>query len=360
MVNKKSNSKSLTKPSAKSKAKGVTNNGNSRGPGQRFQAPAAIGRVITTQSPSVSGSPYIGDGRTTIRHREYIGEIAGSVDFAVSSYNINPGMVGTFPWTARYPAQGYESYVFNNLCFYFESEKSSNTNGSIMLAVDYDAADAAPPNKTQLMAYHNAVRANVWMECKNTSSRQDLTKFGVQRYIRSGALSANQDIKTFDVGTLFVATQGCADTTKIGELYVEYEVVLHTPQLDISASAQWESVNISAAVSISDTVIFGTTPTYTGGLLVVASGSTLTFNQVGQYILYMTIAGTGIAAGPVVTGTATTTSVNETFNGAGTLYVGGRIVKINNVGETVILDMSAATTVTGGNYRIGAYAYSNA
>jgi hypothetical protein len=342
-------------------AKPVKRTGNANGSGTLYQAPAAIGRLVRTQAPNVSGSPYTGDGRTTIRHREYIGEVAGSVDFAVSSYSINPGLVGTFPWTARYPAQGYESYVFDNLCFYFESEKSSNTNGSVMLAIDFDAADSSPPNKTQLMAYHNAVRANVWMECKLTASKADLNKFGVQRYIRSGALSSNQDIKTFDVGNFLIATQGCADTTKIGELYVEYTVTLHTPQLDISASALWESVKITGGGTISKTAIFGTAAVNTGGLLVSASANTLTFNQVGQYLITVVLVGTVFNNTPTITGTGTSSAISTIYNTAATDLISVLRVTINNIGDTVILDYSAgSTTVTASTTRIGTYAYSNA
>lgn len=325
-----------------------------------YSAPAAQGRVNTTQRPMVSGSPYVGDGSTRIRHREFLADISGSVAFAVTSFSINPGLTSTFPWCAKYPARGYESYLADNIRFCYESEKSSNTDGSVMLAVDFDASDAAPPNKTQLMAYHNAVRSNVWLECCYEASKADLQKFGVQRYVRSGAVPSGTDIKTYDVGTLFIATQGCVDTSKIGELYIEYDVQLHTPQLDFSDSASADSVNLTGAVSVSDSSYLGTTPTYVGGLLQSSTGNTITFNQVGQFLVEANVVGTGFGANPTQTGTATVVAGVSCVNATGTLSVQSYIVTVNNRGETLILDYSGATTVTASTVRIGSYAAANA
>lgn len=193
------------------------------------EAPAAMMRVMRTGVPDVSGSPYQGDGRVRIRHREYIADVAGSVAFAATGYAINPGIATSFPWLSNL-AVNFESYLFRSLSFEYETQKSTATSGAVMLAVDFDAADAAPATKTALMTYHNAVRSAVWGECCYRSDGADLRKFGVQRYIRSAALAADLDIKTYDVGNLFVATQGEADTTAIGELYVVYDVELITPQ----------------------------------------------------------------------------------------------------------------------------------
>lgn len=164
-------------------------------------APLAVSRSMKTSMPMVSGSAYSDDGRIRVHHREYIGDVNGSVNFSVTRYAINPGLQSVFTWLAPVANQ-YESYLFRNLAFEFETQKSANTSGSIMLAVDFDASDSAPANKQQLMSYHDSVRSAVWNECCFTCDQRDLQKFGVQRYVRSGALAANLDIKTFDVGNL--------------------------------------------------------------------------------------------------------------------------------------------------------------
>jgi hypothetical protein len=202
---------------------------NAKGKEPMQEAPLALTRPVRIGVPDVSGSPYVGDGRVRVRHREYLADVAGSVAFAATGFAINPGIATSFPWLSNI-AVNFESYLFRALSFEYETQKSASTSGTIMMAVDFDAADAAPASKTALMTYHNAVRSAVWGECCYRSDMMDLRKFGVQRYVRSGALAANLDIKTYDVGNLFVATQGEADTSAIGELYVVYDVELITPQ----------------------------------------------------------------------------------------------------------------------------------
>jgi len=212
----------------KSKKKNVQKNPTPRRSKEtRVSAPASIGSKITTSSPSILSS-YSGDGRVWIRHREYIVDIAGSIAFASTGYVVNPGIAASFPWLSIIAAN-FESYRFNSLVFQFSTEKSTATSGSLMLAIDYDANDTAPTTKSIAMAYHNAVRCPVWSETKYVSDKPDLLKLP-QRYIRSTTVSGT-DLKTYDVGNLFVSTSGCADTSALGELYVIYDVELITPQL---------------------------------------------------------------------------------------------------------------------------------
>jgi len=321
-------------------------------------APVAMSRSVKIGMPDVSGSPYSGDGRVRIRHREYVQDILGSVNFGVTTLSINPGLSTLFTWLAPITTQ-FESYLFRNLSFEFETQKGANVAGTIMMAVDFDASDPAPVNKQQLMSYHDSVRSAIWNECKFTSSLQDLQKFGIQRYLRYGALAANQDVKTFDIGNLHVATQGCADTTAIGELYVVYDVELITPQTDAAAFGNMNSVKIVGAGTVNLTNVYGTVSgTITGGLPCTAVGGTLTFDKVGQYLLLCDVTGTVIISGATVTGTGTCTSIGGAINNGQTNLVYYYIVRINNVGETVILDYTGhATTVTASSTRVTAYPY---
>ncbi len=323
-------------------------------------APLAQSRIMRTGVPSVSGSAYGSDGRMRVKHREYIKDINGSVAFSASSLSINPGDSSTFPWLSVLASE-FESYLFRSLKFKFETQKSASTSGSLMLAVDFDAADSIPLNKQQLMAYHNAVRSAVWEECCYSSSKRDLEKFGVQRYVRLGSLSGNLDIKTYDVGNLIVATQGEADTSAIGELYVEYDVELITPQISNDV-ATYNSVHISSDVSTSRANPFNNA-TYVGGLQVTASGSTLTFNKVGQYLVEFDFAGTvATANAPTITGTVTSSNVlGGQFVAAGANGgISSWVVRVTDVGATMIFDCTGScNTITSSDTRISPYGYSN-
>lgn len=338
-------------PKGKKNAKG---NGNGR-----IYAPVAQTRLMKTGVPKVSGSAYTSDGRIRVQHREYIADVAGSVGFSATAYAVNPGLQGTFPWLAPISAQ-FESYLIRGLSFEFETQKSTATSGSIMMAIDYDASDAAPSNKQQLMSYHDAVRSAVWNECCFRADIRDLQKFGIQRYLRSGVLSANQDIKTFDIGNLIIATQGCADTTAIGELYVIYDIELITPQSDAPRDVLTESAKIVNSANADLSHPFGTAAaTVTGGLPCSATNGVLTFNRVGEYLLEQIVVGTVLATLPTIAGTATyTTIVDHLVNAAATYMVNSYIIKINNVGETISFDFTGhATTVSGTTCRIGSYSY---
>jgi len=327
-----------------------------------IKAPVAQTRQTMTGAPKFNQILNKSDGSTVIRHREYVQDVPGSVAFSNTQLNINPGLQALFFWLAAIAGR-YESYLFRSLKFCFETEKSASTSGTVMMAVDYDASDSAPLNKQQIMAYHGAVRSAVWAEDCFQCDLKDLRKFGIQRYIRSGVLAANQDIKTYDVGVFNIATQGCADTTAVGELYVEYELELHTPQLDPNAIALSASLRTSSSVGVTRAAPFGTSTVSTGGLSIVATAATITFNQVGQYMLLLSYVGTVVTdTAPTITGTVT----NSLLSGIAaqfhdTAALSGILayrVQCNNIGETMIFDFTAsATTITSYNARFASYAF---
>lgn len=169
----------------------------------------------------------------TITHREYITDITATGSaFLISVFNINSGLVSSFPWLAQV-ASRFESYTFERLNYIYEPMVPTSTPGSLMMAIDFDASDSAPTNKVTLMSYAGAARTSVFDTVRLLSTNIDRKKMVHERYVRSGALSPSSDIKTFDVGNLYVATVGAPAnvTTALGELYVEYTVRLRTPQI---------------------------------------------------------------------------------------------------------------------------------
>lgn len=305
---------------------------------QTIDLPATVSKRTINRRPDISGSPYSGDGRIRIRHREYITDVAGSVAFAVTGYSINPGLSTLFPWLSTI-AQNYESYLFKNLCFEYNTLKGSSTNGKTLLAVDYDAADAVPVTKQEMMVHRGAVDGPVWdPDLKHVSDIQDLEKFGKQRYIRNGAISST-DIKTYDVGNCLVGTQGCADTTAVGELYVSYDIELMTPQ-----PPQLALETITGAGSISTSSGFGSAATFTGPGFASAATSTLTFNTSGTFYVSMSNTGTAVVT-PSITGTATTTAelaaVGTALTGLVTTYY---VVAV--AGQTVIFNFTSSGAIT--------------
>jgi len=321
--------------------------GSSTRSGKIYSAPTIQGRVMRTNVPVVSGSAYSGDGRVRVRHREYIQDVAGSIGFAVTGVPINPGLAVMFPWLSRIAKQ-FESYLFRSLKFEYEPQCSSTTAGTIMLAVDYDAADPSPSSKQQLMSYHNAVRAGAWQECCYRGDSADLKKFGVQRYVRQDALAPNLDIKTYDVGNVFVGSQAEVGTAVVGELYVEYDVELITPQAGAGMpgpNCEIVCTSDALATPFANSVVTGSIE------VVVSAADTLTFQSSGTYMVVVIAEGTVFNGNAVdITGTATATNLGSSAFADGAATEGSFIHMISAVaGQTAIYDFATpvcATTFT--------------
>lgn len=324
---------------------------------QLYQAPAAFGNA-----GMVPGKPIERVGRNgsrSIRFKEFVQDISGSVGFGVSSFAVQPGVATLFAWLSG-QAGYYQEYRVKRLRFCFDTEKSSATSGKVMFAFSPDAADSAPVNKQEMLEYGQKAKGVPWVPFEfevDTSTEA----FGRSRYIRTGGLAANLDIKMYDIGILFVATQGMADTTAVGELYVEYDIELMVPVVSTAALAKAVSLQI-AGVSPSQTSVFGTAPTYAGGLDVTGTVNTLTFNRVGTYIIAMNIGGTGLATSMVPVVSSSTATVTRQFGvsnaaaNAGTNANYVALIVVSQRGQTAVFDYSTmSTTITSSASYIAPY-----
>jgi hypothetical protein len=151
--------------------------------------PVAKGKVVRQNKPVTTHLP---NGDILIRHREFVSDVNVSQAFAAQTFSLNPGLPGSFPWLSTL-ARSYESYRFEKLQLSFETFSASTSTGTALIAIDYDASDAAPTTKTQAMAYRGSVRSPIWSDCEHNSDKEDLNK-RASYYVRGGALTANQDV----------------------------------------------------------------------------------------------------------------------------------------------------------------------
>jgi len=301
-------------------------------------------------------------GRTRVAHREYLGDVVGSVGFAIAkTVPINPGLSASFPWLSNIARQ-YESYYVRSMTFEYETQESTATAGTVMLAVDYDAADPAPTSKMQLLSYKGAVRTPGWAPMKFHCTMPEMVVHGAGKYVRYVTLAPGLDIKMYDVGNLYLATQGFAGPTVAGELYVSYVIDFMTPQLEAPITFSNASAKIVGDV-VNVVSIFGDVNTVTGALPVSARGSTLTFPERGSYLVALRLGGTYFTAiNPVLLGTATVKSLGGDVairtsegNTSALFYFQ---VQVTEPGMTVIVDATqTATTVTSSLTRVALYSY---
>jgi len=319
-------------------------------------APVAKATIARTLRPVIKTLP---NGSTRIVHSEYIGEVFGSANYNVASYAVQPGIANTFPWLSLM-APLYETYHINKLKFKFVTEKSTATNGAVMLAMDFDAQDSAPASKTALLSYHNAVRSQPWADCTYVANPSDVNKLP-NRYVRTAPIVSG-DLKTFDVGNFFIATQGCADTSVLGELHIEYDIEFKTPQLDLGNFASAGSNFSGGTVGITGILLLGTSPALNNpgsGMPITYNTTTgaISFGQVGSYLVTFIIFTASSAGNTIVTPTGGSQVAVVTDAGATGVRTIQFTIKVANISDTFTFSGTTLTTPTASVLRIASYPF---
>lgn len=223
-----------------------------------------------------------------IVHRELISSVSGTVAFTVAnSFALNPGMAASFPWLSN-EAQGWEKYRFNKLRFCYYTRTGTGVPGSVMLAPDFDATDAAPVSEVVASSYQDTVEDAPWKDiCCDLQPRQLMGDMR-ERFLRFGALAANQDIKTYDCGNLHLCT---VDGTAVswGKLWVEYDVTLFTPQVPAGGFQSTGTLQAAGGTLAAGTP-WGAAPLATGTIVLSNSGAdavvAISNVQIGQEISF--------------------------------------------------------------------------
>jgi hypothetical protein len=265
------------------------------GSDRAFNAGKKQASVASAYSTGQSSQPpRISATRDSARivHRELVESVVGTSAYAVASqFPLNPGMASTFPWLSS-QAQAWEQYRFNKLKFCYYTRTGSTTPGSVQLIPDYDAADLAPASEQIASSYEDVSEDVPWKDIECELRPSAMHPMGPKKFIRTGALAANLDIKTYDVGTLFVGT---TDGTAVnwGKLWVEYDVTFYSPQLNPSGSA-FASQHFAGGSNATPTTanMLGAAPLSTGSPLVTVAGEVVTFNQAGRFLVDYAVTGT--------------------------------------------------------------------
>ena len=275
-----------------------------------------------------NGSPAIpmmhnGGQSIVVRHKEYLGEIQGSIGFAVQHvYDINPGVTYTFPWLSDI-ARNFQEYRIKGMVFHYVPTSGSAINGtnpaigSVMIQTSYRATDNQPSSKVEMMnEYWAAESAPNEAFCHPIECDPKENPFNVQ-YVRSGVLPTTENQLMYDLGRTFVATSGQqANGSVLGDLWVSYEVELKKPQVTSSVASVPTNFQLSVQPTISTTAWFGTSTTQqrTGGtILCTALNNTLTFPKgaAGLYLIVVKITATGLFTAGNLSGAAVFTNSAE-------------------------------------------------
>lgn len=273
--------------------------------------PVEQNTVLSPQVPSFS------NGGTTIRvrHREYLGDVYSSATantFDINSYRINPGLVASFPWLSQVCGSTFQQYRLNGMVFEYRSMSgdaltSNNTAlGTVVMCTDYDSADAPFTSKQQME------NTEFGVSCKPSSNMIHAIECAPQltsvseKYIRAYANPPGTDIRLYDMGRFYIATNGFQGTSvNCGELWVSYDVTLIKAieqfplYLDPVAQYTLNAVDATHAIGTSQTVVLdqiGVSFVYDSGTSYVKLPSTLQANSLWQVTYVVHGASTALVA----------------------------------------------------------------
>jgi len=191
-----------------------------------------FGGPTSPNFPRVQNAGAGGPLSEDITFDEYIGEINGSVAFTATKFPLQPGIAGTFPKGAIKAAL-YSEWRQISCEFYYKPEVSGfatqGQGGKVILAMDYNAGNPAPTTKQQVEIMHRVDN----MPYEKMALRTDSVAVNRAdaKYIRTGPIPVDEDIKTFDGGNLWVCTIGQANANVVGELHVRYKFRCSKPTL---------------------------------------------------------------------------------------------------------------------------------
>jgi hypothetical protein len=232
-----------------------------------------------------------------VSHREYLGDISGTVGFTNRQYPINPGSAVTFPWLSTL-AQCYQQYKIHGLIFEFRplitDFVTNGAPGVVVMATNYNADE---PLYTTKQAMENSEYAvSVKPTCNLMHGVECATNQTVlsELYVRPAGLASNLDLKFTDLGNFQFATQG-NPTQLLGELWCSYTIEFFKPLLpnDVGGNVQSQSVSRQ---SVSAAAPFGTLALSSAGDFVDFSITSNSVSFRGQpdnlYLVQLNWAGT--------------------------------------------------------------------
>jgi hypothetical protein len=300
------------------------------------------------------------NGGVLITHSELVDTVTGTTAFNIfSGVPINPGMASFGPWISQV-SPNWEKYKFNKLKFEYFTRTGTTTVGSLTGAFDYNAGDLAPVSEQVMTSYHKAKQVAPWI--LNESWDFDCSQVKDARYIRYNSVPAGQDIKTYDAGTFFLATQDATAAAVWGKLWVTYEVELTIPATNQAGSTAQESSGQYYNNTVTNTTPLGTfsNANIALGPIIQAgsqlwSGTTLYPAGVGRYLLDIIANGTTLPATfNLSVGGVATTPASAIVNSTSTYGAYSFILNLANELTSVQLP-SLGGTLASTNLRLTPY-----
>jgi hypothetical protein len=313
-------------------------------------------------SPNGQIAQFSSAGGQTIvvRHREFIGTLAGSPGFTVQmALPINPGIDTTFPWLAPI-ASKFQQYQVKGMVYqYLPTSGTFNGStaalGAVMFQTTYRATDTAPASKVELLNEYwssENVASNTLLHAIECNPKEN--PFNVH-YVRTNEITSGEPLM-YDIGKTFIATQGMNDTATVGDIWVTYEIELKKPLVVSPVISPSNCTLLALSGGLSSTNFFtATTSTYLQGptntALLLGRVITLPSNApiARTYYVSVTLVGTSMTGGMTITLAAGLTAGTVNFGEViGTTTSTASHGAIINVPASTALPTITYTSLTGG------------
>lgn len=291
---------------------------------------------ISQNSLLSSSVPSFGNGGRVVRltHKEFMGDVTGSVAFSYYTYKINPGLSTFSPWLAPIAGQ-FEQWRIKGMIFEFvstsaESVGSTNTAlGTVIMSFNYNCSKSAFTSKQEAEMHMFSVSGKPTLnmvhavECESKEKSDDLL------YVRVGSLPATENPHDYDYGTFQLSVVGMQAAATVGELWVSYDIELLKPQIDNGLlDGLWARVS-SGAYTVASNVLGTANPVIRGNLpmtITSTGGGNDTISiadniTAGRIVVIVRWLGTAAAlVYPVITATNLTGSAVFQSNAASLVY----------------------------------------
>lgn len=172
-----------------------------------------------------------------IKHREFLGNVNGSIGFVNQTFNINPGLKSSFPWLYT-TSQSFEQYKIEGMVIQFVSTcgnaiaSTNNSLGTVCLSTDYNVVNDDFVNMAQCQ---NSMWSNTAKPSENITMYIECDgKLNVleRLFLRDQNTSlTNSDLRLYDHCKINLSTEGMQVATQIGQLWISYDISFYKPVL---------------------------------------------------------------------------------------------------------------------------------
>ncbi len=163
-------------------------------------------------------------------NQEAVADVLASSDFSVATFDINPGLVKTFPWLSSVAAK-WDQYRFTRFRVHYVPRTATSADGSVVISPEYNALDNIPTTMMEATNTQDASEGTVWEESFVDFDIKAMFPIGPRKHIRAWAVPG--DRSAYDAGRVNIAVAGVnsvAAGNVIGRIWISYTVEFHVPQ----------------------------------------------------------------------------------------------------------------------------------